>query len=141
MGEAQNTPGPWRVVGPHTESDGSVYPAHIEGGARELHICSFGPNWESDVMMESADDVRSKRANARLIATAPILTDLYTSEINFSLETFWDGGFDAKLGDGMNGFKAEDNFNTYVEAVEQLRDWAIAHYPDSSFAKKYRVPA
>jgi hypothetical protein len=33
-----------------------------------------------------------------------IFQQLYDNEINFSLNTFWDAGFEVKLGDRMNGF-------------------------------------
>ncbi len=29
---------------------------------------------------------------------------LYDSKINFTISTFWDGGFTWKLGDELNGF-------------------------------------
>lgn len=35
--------------------------------------------------------------------------DIYDSEINIRISTFWDGGYDLKLGDYMNGYKAETN--------------------------------
>lgn len=69
--------------------------------------------------------------------TYTILSDLYDSEINFSISTFWDAGFDIKLGDAMNGFRAEGTRRTFSEAVEALREWAIEHYPNSQFTAKY----
>ena len=73
MTTMRHTPAPWRAVGPEMLEDGSVYPPHIEGGARALEICHFSDWTASDAMAESATDVRSKRANARLIAAAPDL--------------------------------------------------------------------
>lgn len=67
-----------------------------------------------------------------------ILQDLYHSEINFSVSTVWDGGFDVKLGDEFNGFRAEGNFDRWGEVEPWLRDEAIRHYPDSLFARMYR---
>lgn len=67
-----------------------------------------------------------------------ILQDLYHSEINFHVSTFWDGGFDVKLGDPMNGFVAETNVRRWGEVEPWLRDKAIEHYPDSLFARMYR---
>ena len=64
-----------------------------------------------------------------------ILQALYDSEINFSLTTFWDGGFDAKLGDDMNGYVWEDSFDTAAEAIAGLGKAAREKYPDSTFAK------
>lgn len=59
---------------------------------------------------------------------------LYDSEINFSISTFWDAGFDVKLGDDMNGFQAETQVRTIAEAEEWLAATARQHYPDSVFA-------
>ena len=67
-----------------------------------------------------------------------VLQDLYHSEINFSVSTFWDGGFDVKLGDGVNGFKAETTVNRFGEIEPWLSAAAIKAYPKSLFAKMYR---
>lgn len=72
------TPGPWVVKERERLEDGSEYPMHVVGGSRELSICDMEfcctDQPYSDSMAESSTDVRSKRANARLIAAAP---DLY----------------------------------------------------------------
>ena len=60
---------------------------------------------------------------------------LYDSEINFSVSTFWDGGFDVNLGDHLNGFKAETNVRTWAEVEPWLEAAAREHFPDSDFAK------
>jgi len=44
---------------------------------------------------------------------AETLQAMYDSEINFSISTFWDGGFDWKLGDAMNGFKCGGQTYTF----------------------------
>lgn len=73
-----------------------------------------------------------------------IFQELYDSEINFSVSCFWDGGFEVKLGDDLNGFKAETswrnegNVRTWREVNNWLRSEAIKAYPDSKFAQKYR---
>ena len=67
-----------------------------------------------------------------------ILQDLYDSEINFSIVTFWDDGFRVKLGDELNGFVASGRADALANAVEWLRVRAIEKFPDSVFAKKYR---
>ena len=41
-----------------------------------------------------------------------VMKNLYESEINCSISSFWDNGWDVKLGDEMNGFVAEGNFET-----------------------------
>ncbi|MCK4252713.1 hypothetical protein KAX97_14795, partial [candidate division WOR-3 bacterium] len=62
---------------------------------------------------------------------------LYESEINFVISTFWDAGYDAKLGDEMNGFVVESSgFSTFEEAIEWLVQEAVKHYPKSVFAKQ-----
>jgi hypothetical protein len=67
-----------------------------------------------------------------------ILQDLYDNEINFTIATFWDGGFQIKLGDELNGFDATGTAGNLVDAVEWLRLQAIEIYPESVFAKSYR---
>jgi len=66
---------------------------------------------------------------------------LYDSEINFEISTFWDGGFDWKLGDRMNGYPAEGNARTLAEAIEEIKGSAVKHYPESEFAQKVRAMA
>jgi hypothetical protein len=57
------------------------------------------------------------------------LQELYDAEINFEISTFWDGGFDWRLGDHINGFKDSGNTNTFDVAVKELLDSALEHYP------------
>ena len=67
------------------------------------------------------------------------LTLIYESEINFSICTFWDGGFTARLGDYINGFKDEAQANvSFQDAVEELITIVLNHYPDSTYAKWYK---
>ena len=63
-----------------------------------------------------------------------IFNDLYASEINASISWIWDGGIDVKLGDALNGFKAEGKVGTFAEAAVWLREEACALYPDNEFA-------
>lgn len=67
-----------------------------------------------------------------------IFQELYDSEINFSVSCFWDGGFTVKLGDTMNGWKAEADVKTWHEVNNWLRAEAIKAYPGSQFEKKWR---
>lgn len=62
------------------------------------------------------------------------MTRLYASEINCSVSCLWDGGWDVKLGDEMNGFVAEGNFKTLDEAATFLDLQARIHFPDSVYA-------
>lgn len=72
----------------------------------------------------------------------PLLGDVldaaYASEINVEMFSFWDGGWDVKLGDHMNGFVAE---NTGLMGTEAVATWLIEtipqHFPNSDFVKKY----
>jgi hypothetical protein len=66
------------------------------------------------------------------------LQDLYDSEINFSIVTFWDGGYEVKLGDEWNGFKAEASLKRWEEVEPWLTRKAIEHHPKSLFALRYR---
>ncbi|MDN5001260.1 hypothetical protein ACFQZO_10225 [Bradyrhizobium sp. GCM10027634] len=69
--------------------------------------------------------------------TARLLQDLYNSEINYTIATFWDAGFRVLLGDDLNGFVAETRVPTFTDAAQWLAIAAVTHYPDSEFAKKY----
>ena len=66
-----------------------------------------------------------------------VLADLYNSEINVSISCFWDGGWDVKLGDEMNGFKAE----TTLDDIDAIAPWLIESakriWPESHFAKTH----
>lgn len=66
-----------------------------------------------------------------------ILKDLYDSETNFSIVTFWHG-MAVRLGDECNGFKAETSVGEWEEAEAWLREKAIQHFPSSVFAIMYR---
>lgn len=70
-----------------------------------------------------------------------VFQDLYDSEINFKISTFWDGGFDLWLGDDLNGYQAEGCVRTWDEVEKWFIDAAIKHYPDSVFARDYKTRA
>lgn len=67
-----------------------------------------------------------------------VMQDLYHSEINVMITTFWDGGWDVRLGDEMNGFPAVTTLKRWGEVEPWLTAAAIKHFPDSLFAKMYR---
>lgn len=68
-----------------------------------------------------------------------VLRDLYDSEINYSISSFWDGGYVVKLGDEMNGWLAETmTGDSWSEIAAWLKKTAIKHFPQSEFADKYR---
>lgn len=63
---------------------------------------------------------------------------LYDSEINFSIASFFDGGYQVKLGDEMNGYRAEIRVDTWAEVEAWLATAAIEHYPGSVFAETWQ---
>ena len=67
-----------------------------------------------------------------------VIQKLYASEINCSISSFWDGGWDASLGDGMNGFRDSGNFDTLEEVAVFLDQEAQTHYPLSKYSKERR---
>ena len=75
--------------------------------------------------------------NSGRIDVEAILDDLYASETNVEIFWLWDGGIDVKLGDELNGYRAEGQVSTMHEAAVWLRDQACQQHPDSGFARKY----
>ena len=89
-------------------------------------------------------------------AALQILKDLYASEIDWSICTWWDGGYFATLGQSADliaggakpgrlegetiarSLATEFHGVTFEEAVEWLRDAAIGLHPETAFAHKYR---
>jgi len=49
--------------------------------------------------------------------------------------SFWDDGFYVRLGDEMNGFRAEGHCMTWSEVELWLDEAARIHYPDSEYAR------
>jgi hypothetical protein len=92
------------------------------------------------------DEDRAKIAPAPPLLTA-VLEALYESEINATvcISSFWDDGWkwNIKLGDSMNGFKAEKNFHPdelQCAGAAWLVEEAIKQYPRSEFAKRFGEP-
>jgi len=55
-----------------------------------------------------------------------VLRDLYASEINCSIASFWDGGYHVKLGDNWNGWLAEQiGLMSWEELAAWLKETAI----------------
>jgi hypothetical protein len=104
------------------------------------HVEPGGPDAMAtiDALLNVLDDTDVVEATHDF-APAVILQDLYDSEINYTVSTFWDAGFRVMLGDDMNGFVAENRVQTFTEAVQWLALAAIEHYPQSDFSKKYRT--
>ena len=63
-----------------------------------------------------------------------VLGCLYDSEINYSLIAEWDNGILVRLGDVMNGWKAETYVRTTAEAAAWLDEQARKHHPTSKYA-------
>ena len=66
-----------------------------------------------------------------------VFQELYDSEINFSISVLWDGGFELKMGDNLNGFDAEATLPRWRcgELDDANRD---PMYPLLKFAKTPR---
>lgn len=80
----------------------------------------------------------------RLRGAAPVptvavetLQRLYESEINAGINWIWDGGFEWKLQVGPEAYGG--NAPTVARAIEDLAVAAVAHYPDSEFARWWKV--
>lgn len=67
-----------------------------------------------------------------------IIRELHDSEINGGVTWFYDGCWDMTLGDPLNGIVAKSHELTIADAAEWLRATAVARYPDSVFARKWR---
>jgi hypothetical protein len=65
-------------------------------------------------------DERDASAGNRLDIEG-ILNGLYESEINASISWLWDGGIDVKLGDALNGYRAEGKVGSFGAAAEWPR--------------------
>lgn len=63
------------------------------------------------------------------------LQRIYNSEINFSISSFWDGGFDVKLGDERNGFVSETSLDNFNNVVLWLIEEVLEKYPKSVYSK------
>ena len=68
------------------------------------------------------------------------LQALYDSKINFQISAFYDEGITWKLGDEVNGFKAEGQARTMKIAVLDLVQAAMRLYPESEFSAMHHGP-
>ncbi len=81
-----------------------------------------------------------------------VLARLYRSEINVSISTFWDMGWEVKLGDELNGYRVETTIDcptddptvhrsveTVARGIAEVAAWldeqARIHWPDSEYAR------
>jgi hypothetical protein len=67
------------------------------------------------------------------------MMQLYWSEINCGVSSFWDGGWDVWIGDEMNGIKSKTGFdrsNLHLAAVWLINE-AVRLYPKSLLAQMH----
>ena len=69
------------------------------------------------------------------MAELSILQRLHDSEINGSVRWFFGGDWAVRLGDELNGWKAEGLVSSLDEALDWLDQKARELYPDSDYAK------
>jgi hypothetical protein len=63
------------------------------------------------------------------------LQRLCDSEVNFTISTLWDCGFSWQLGDELNGYVADGCAASFDEAVAEIAQAALEHFPNSQFAR------
>ena len=85
---------------------------------------------EIDAVLQLADTGRP--------ASYGVMQELHDSEINASIESFFERRWTARLGDEMNGWEAEETLASFAEAEDWLAKKACEIYPESTFAKKHR---
>jgi hypothetical protein len=59
------------------------------------------------------------------------LESLRESEINFTISTFFDGGWSFRLGDSTNGYLTGIDVDTFEEGLEWLWQAAEKHFPEA----------
>lgn len=79
---------------------------------------------------------KTKTMDQRLL---DMLAEVYDSEINWQLASFWDDGYAVWLGDEANGFVEEWQADTLPKALWRLPAAIERHYPNSDFMKR-RAP-
>lgn len=66
-----------------------------------------------------------------------VMTGLYSSEINFGMQSLWDTGFEVWLGDSLNGCRSVQSFG--IGEMETAARWldgkAREIYPNSDYAR------
>src|SRR3954452_16596111 len=81
---------------------------------------------------------RADRSRRTMMDLLRVLSELYESEINCGMDTFWDAGLNVWIGDELNGCDSEIQFNKgeFDKAAEWLEQEALRLYPDSQFAQR-----
>ena len=62
---------------------------------------------------------------------------LHDREINFKIESFYNGVWTATLGDHISGLGRLSRRPSHVDALLDLKDMASERYPESAFAQKF----
>ena len=58
-----------------------------------------------------------------------VLYFLYACEINCRIQSFFDRGWEVRIGDALNGFEASAEFDTLEEVAVWLQETAVKLYP------------
>ena len=77
----------------------------------------------------------ARQATAAKRAAASIFQRLYDSEINCGIQSFWDAGWSAWIGDDLNGRPVlRSEFQSLADVATWLEEQARKLYPKSAFA-------
>lgn len=63
------------------------------------------------------------------MTTDEMAITLYDAEINFAVTCFWDGGYESRLGDHLNGWGKTHHSDTFPEAIKVVFDQAYEQWP------------
>jgi hypothetical protein len=72
-------------------------------------------------------------------ALLSVMSELFASEINCGVSSFWDCGWLVLIGDPLNGWDAKTRVANLEEAARWLRVTACELYPESRFALAQRA--
>jgi hypothetical protein len=113
---------------------------------RAVHAELLGYTVPFGSLRKNAKDAYFVMARAAIAAmgegwrdVASVMQHIYDSEINVSVSSFWDGGFEWKIGDDMNGFKAEGVAEDWDSTVYEMAEAISLRYPDSVFAAWWKT--
>lgn len=122
--EADFAPLDWTKIAmeaPLEQTKGAAHPRPTEGGAAPGSLL-FAMDQEQTTKHSLEQELQK----------------IYDSELNVEISWFWDSGVDVKLGDKMNGFKAETNVEKIADILPWLQQAILEHYPMSTYARTLR---
>ena len=64
-----------------------------------------------------------------------VFQKIYDLKINFSVSSFWCGGFDVKIGDEMNSWKAEGHVRDWNDVAPWLVNKVLELWSDNEFVQ------